>query len=70
MGTGMLITVLLTSALVAGLLGSTMAAAKQRHPGYWMIFCFLIPPLIVLLLLLPKGRYVHHPHRDPFQDGE
>lgn len=70
MGTGMLITVYLTSAFVAALLASSMASAKNRHPGYWMIFCFLIPPLIVLLLILPKGRYVHHPHRDPFHDGE
>jgi hypothetical protein len=70
MGTGMLITVYLTSAFVGGVLASSVAAAKNRHPGYWMIFCFLIPPLIFLLLILPKGRYFHNPHRDPFADGE
>jgi hypothetical protein len=66
MDTGMLITVYLSSALAAGLLSTAMASAKHRHPGYWMIFCFLIPPFIVLLLILPKGRYLHYPHRDPF----
>lgn len=70
MPTGLLITVYLTAAFVSGLLASIFASAKNRHAGYWMIFCFLIPPMIVLLFLLPKGRYLHHAHRDPFHDGE
>jgi hypothetical protein len=70
METGMLITVYLTSAFVAGVLATIVAQAKSRHPGYWKIFCFLIPPVVFLLLILPKGRYLHHPHHDPFHDGE
>jgi cyanate permease len=70
METGMLITVYLTSALVAGLAATLVARAKNRHSGYWMLVCFLLPPLILLLLILPKGRHVYHPRRDPFGEIE
>jgi hypothetical protein len=64
------ITVYLTSALVAALLATLVARMKRRHSGYWMLFCFLFPPLILLLLILPKGRTVHDLNRDPFTDDE
>jgi hypothetical protein len=69
MDTGLLITVYLVSAFVAGLAATMVARAKYRHAGYWMLACFLFPPLILLLLLLPKGRNVQDPRRDPF-DGK
>ena len=66
METGQLITAYLVSAVVAGLIATIVALAKRRHPGYWMLACFLFPPLIFLLLILPKGKNVHNPQRDPF----
>ena len=70
METGMLITVYLTSALVAGLIAGIVAPAKRRHGGYWVMFCFLCPPLVILLLILPRGRFYHDPRRDPFHDED
>jgi hypothetical protein len=67
MDTGMLMTVYLATALVAGLVATMVARAKNRHSGYWMLICFLFPPLILLLFILPKGGNVHDPQRDPFE---
>jgi hypothetical protein len=64
------ITVYLASALVAGLLATLVARLKNRHSGYWMLFCFLFPPLILLLFILPKGKNIHDPNRDPFTDDD
>jgi hypothetical protein len=56
--------VLLTAYMVASLLASVTAGvacyAKNRHAGYWIAFSFLFPPLVLILLLLPKGRGVHY----------
>jgi hypothetical protein len=67
MDTGQLITVYLVSAVVAGLAATMVARAKRRHSGYWMLVCFLFPPLILLLLILPKGQNAQDPQRDPFE---
>lgn len=56
MNAGIGITIYLTAALVAGIVAGVVAATKQRHTGYWVIFSFLCPPLVLILLLLPKGR--------------
>jgi hypothetical protein len=69
METGQLITVYLAAALVSGLAATMVARAKNRHSGYWMLVCFLVPPLILLLLVLPRGRNRQDPQRDPF-DGK
>ena len=66
METGQLITVYLVSAVVAGLVATIVARAKRRHSGYWMLACLLFPPFILLLFVLPKGKNVHNPQRDPF----
>lgn len=68
MDTGQLITIYLVAAFVAGLVATMVARAKNRHSGYWMLVCFLFPPLILLLLVLPKGKNVHDPQRDPFEE--
>lgn len=70
MTTGTLITVYLTSAFLAGLIAGIVAPIKQRHPGYWVIFSFLIPPTVLLLLILPKGRFKSQQGRDPFRDED
>jgi hypothetical protein len=67
MDTGQLMTVYLASALVAGLAATMVARAKNRHSGYWMLICFLFPPLILLLLVLPKGGNLQDPQLDPFE---
>jgi hypothetical protein len=37
-------------------LGGLIAGFKNRDYSYWMAWCFLFPPLAVLLLLLPKRQ--------------
>jgi hypothetical protein len=69
MHTGLAITVYLTSALISGVVAGAAAPAKRRHPGYWTIISFLVPPTVFLLLLLPRGRGVHHP-ADPYLDRD
>jgi hypothetical protein len=70
MEAGMLITVYLASALVAAIIAGVVAPAKRRHPGYWTIASFLVPPVVLLLLILPRGRGVYQPGRDPFLDHD
>ncbi len=70
MGAGVWITIYLTSALVAAIIASIVAPIKNRHIGYWMVFAFLIPPVVLLLFILPKGRRIHTYGRDPFSDAD
>lgn len=64
---GLEITIYLASALVAGVVAAATAPNKRRHPGYWMIFSFLLPPAVLLLLLLPRGRGNYRAD-DPYAD--
>lgn len=69
MNAGLAITVYLTSALVAGVIAGATAPNKRRHPGYWTILAFLVPPTVLLLLLLPRGKGVHRAD-DPYYDKD
>jgi hypothetical protein len=69
MNAGLAITVYLTSALVAGVVAGATAPNKRRHPGYWTIIAFLLPPTVLLLLLLPRGHGAYRPH-DPYFDKD
>jgi cyanate permease len=66
MPAGLAITIYLASALVAGTLGGTIAPRKKRHSGFWTTAAFLFPPLLLILIVLPRGRYVPRvqPHDD------
>lgn len=68
MNTGMGITIYLSSALVAGVLAGAVASAKRRHQAYWTVSCFLLPPLVLVLLLLPRGHTTYTP-REPMDDS-
>jgi uncharacterized membrane protein len=59
----------LASALTGALIAGVVAPAKRRHPGYWLIFSFLIPPIVLVLLILPKGHGVHN-SMDPYLDRD
>jgi hypothetical protein len=69
MHAGLAITVYLTAALVAAIIAGATAANKRRHPGYWTIVSFLVPPSVLLLLLLPRGRGIHRAD-DPYYDKD
>lgn len=63
--TGLAITIYLASAITAGVVGGAVAAKKKRHQGFWTVFAFLFPPLLLFLFLLPKGDY-----RPPRRESE
>ena len=69
MHAGLAITIYLSSALVAGIIAGATAANKRRHPGYWTIFALLMPPTVLLLLLLPRGKGVYRTD-DPYYERE
>ena len=70
MSAGLDITVYLTMALIGGIAGATIASAKNRHVGFWMVLCFLIPPAILLLLLLPPSKRPRAPIRRYNEDSD
>ena len=39
--------------IIAGIVGSIIAARKGRSPVWWFIFCVFLPLLIVVIAVLP-----------------
>lgn len=55
------------TAIAAALLAGIVAAVKNRDVSYWMGWCFILPPMIVALFLIPalkEPRPVHRPSDD------
>ena len=48
-----------TSAVAAAALAAVFAGMKNRGLSYWVASCFLFPPLVIWLMLMPK----HHGER-------
>ena len=42
------------TSIAASLLAGIVAGMKNRDVSHWMGWCFLLPPMIVALLLIPK----------------
>lgn len=42
--------------IVSGIVGAFVAGMKNRLPNFWGALCFLIPPALLVLLILPKNR--------------
>lgn len=58
MPAGLAVTVYLLAGLVAGALSGIIAPRKRRHVGFWTIATFLFPPMLLVLLVLPRAAYV------------
>jgi hypothetical protein len=43
-------------ALVAGAAGGIIAGIKNRDYSAWIAWCFVLPPLVFILLLIPKHK--------------
>lgn len=41
------------TALVAAALAGIIAGVKNRDHSFWIAWCFVLPPMIVVLALLP-----------------
>lgn len=44
------------TAAAASLLAAVLAGYKNRDYSYWTAWCFIFPPLVLWLLLLPKNK--------------
>jgi hypothetical protein len=58
---GLWITGLATAAFFSSLAAGIISRRKRRNQMFWMIFCFVLPPVLALLILLPKGRGPRRP---------
>jgi len=41
-------------AIGAAVVGGILAAARNRDHSWWAAWCFVIPPMLIVLLLLPR----------------
>lgn len=44
------------TALAALVVAGILAVRKNRDYSYWMAWCFLVPPLVVILAAMPRLR--------------
>ena len=44
--------VAITSAIIAGIL----AGVKRRDHSFWAAWSFVLPPMVIILLLMPKNQ--------------
>lgn len=42
------------SSVIAAALAAVFAGQKNRDYSYWMAWCFLVPPLVIWLMLMPS----------------
>jgi len=55
--------------LLAGVVGALVASYKGRSPVAWFVISFLLPPAVVVLMLLPRGRPSRGARRCPHCAG-
>lgn len=41
--------------IVSGIAGAMLAGMKNRDWSFWGAWCFVLPPALIVLLLLPKN---------------
>lgn len=44
------------SALAAAALAAVFAGQKNRDYSYWVSWCFIFPPLVIWLMLMPSNK--------------
>ena len=55
----------------SAIIGGLLAASKRRDHSFWAAWCFLLPPMLLILLLLPKnlGPRPRQPSLDELDQG-
>ncbi len=41
--------------LCAAIAGGVIAATKNRDHSWWAAWCFVIPPMVLILIILPRN---------------
>lgn len=49
--------------IVSAALAAIFAAQKNRSVSTWAAWCFLLPPLVVLIMLMPKNAGPRPPRK-------
>lgn len=49
-----IITIWGLTAIAATLIAGIIAALKNRDVSYWMGWCFVLPPMLIALIMIPK----------------
>ncbi len=57
-------------ALASTLAGGIIAYTKRRDHSFWAAWCFIFPPVILLLLMLPANQFREQPRRLDDEDRE
>ena len=45
-------------AIASAALGGVLAGVKNRDHSFWIAWCFVFPPMLIFILLLPKHEGV------------
>jgi membrane protein DedA with SNARE-associated domain len=56
-------------AVASGIVGGLLAGVKNRDYSSWIAWCFVLPPLIFVLLLLPRYQGLR-PRQPRLDEGE
>ena len=58
-------------AIAAMIAAAVLASQKNRNRSYWMAWCFVLPPLVLILLLLPRyqGARPRQPRLDAGEES-
>jgi hypothetical protein len=56
-------------AVASGIVGGLLAGAKNRDYSSWIAWCFVLPPLVFVLLLLPRYQGLR-PRQPRLDEGE
>lgn len=51
------------TAIATSLLAGAVAGVKNRDVSYWMGWCFVLPPMVVALFLIPALKEPRNPRR-------
>lgn len=55
------------AAIGAAILAAIVAGVKRRDHSVWAAWCFVFPPLVLLLVLLPTNKGLR-PRQPPMDD--
>lgn len=56
-------------AIGASAFAGLLAGIKNRDYSFWMAWCFVLPPLVLILLLMPR-RIGPRPRRAPLDEDD
>ncbi len=56
------------TAIAASLLAGAVAGVKNRDVSYWMGWCFVFPPMVIALFMIPALKAPRGPRRSDEDD--